>query len=296
MANVQLRHFDYLLSVGTIPAGQSIKQIPLVLDYDADFVLRSRVVHCQSLVAGLPGQSALANYFDRITGPDSGEYLSQSVVRFQNENQDYGQYGSPLPVRPPVIYPRGGTIMLDVQNTGNSDLSGVEVYFRGSKMYAPGVLPCYTYPENCSPFPFIYGGAVRIGQQAQLTNNQVLVKNESDFVCRSLTIGSMNLSNALAQYFQLYIQLRDQDNRPYSNLPVHVDACFGAFGSIVTAQQPTTRTGPYHPGLLTPEIYIPANNFLYYDMYRRDNYKNGPGGLSPVDARLAFNGMKVYHR
>lgn len=293
----QKRHQDYLLSIGTLAAGQSIEQIPLQLDMDADFMLTSRAVHIQSFTAGAAGQQPLVNYFDRIAGPDGGQYLSQSVTRFSNENPDFGQFGSPLPLRPPVIYPRGGNIMVDVANNGPTDFSGLEVYLRGYKVYAPGVLPCNVMPATCSPLPFIYPGLVsQLGQQANSYQNKMQVKNDADFILRSLSIGSMNTANALAQYYQLYIWLYDQNGKYYSNQPVHVDACFGAYGSIGSAQVPTFRTGNFHPPLLTPEIYVPANAFLYYDLYRMDNYKNGPGGLSPVDVNLSFSGMKVFHR
>lgn len=311
MATVQLRHFDYVLQLGTLPAGESILAAPLQLDLDADFILRGRAVHYQSFTPGLAGQAALTNYFDRITGPDSGEYLSQALLRFANECPTFGQYGNPLPVRQPIIYPRGGQITVDVQNQGDTDLTNLMLYFRGQKIYRPGQLDCYTYPDKCSTLPFIYPGYsysmnsagsqfrnnfVTLAQDQQILLNKLDIANDADFVLRQLTIGSMNLDNPLSQYYQCFIQLRDSNEKAYSNLPVHVDVCFGAFGSVTSQSAPGTSTGPYHPGLLTPEIYIPANGWLYYDLYRQDNYILGAGGLAPVNLYLAFGGSKVFHR
>lgn len=302
--NVQLRHFDYVLQVGTLPAGATLTEVPLQLDLDADFILRRRAVHYQSTTPGLAGQQALTNYFDRMAGPDSGDYMSQALLRFANENPDFGQYGSGLPVRPPVVYPRGGTITVDVQNQGDTDLPGLELYFMGQKMYRPGELPCRTYPDSISPLPFIYPATsfvnglevnyVTLAQQQTLRLLLRNVKNDADFAMRWMTIGSMNLGNSRSQYYQCYIQLKDQDEKPYSNLPVHVDI-YGAFGSVTGMQTPFTRVGPYHPHLIDPEIYVPANNFLYYDLFRQDNYI-GAGDLDPINLQIAFGGMKVFHR
>lgn len=311
MATVQLRHFDYVLPVGNLAAGTTKNAVPLQMDNDADFILRGRAVHYQSNTPGLAGQSALTNYFDRITGPDSGDYLSQALLRFSNECPTFGQYGNPLPVRQPIIYPRGGQITVDVQNQGNVDFTNLMLYFRGQKIYPPGVVACNTYPADCSPFPFTYPGrssitnafgglqevpCVTLGQNQQILLNKLNIKNDADFVIRQLTIGSLNLDNPLSQYYQCFIQLRDSNQKGYSNLPVHVDVCFGAFGSVTSNTAPGTTVGPYHPGLLTPEIYLPANGWLYYDLYRQDNYINGAGGLAPVNLYLSFGGSKIFHR
>lgn len=305
MATVQLRHFVYVLKFPLLKAGATIEGAPMIMDLDADFILRGRAVHIQSTSPGLAGQSDLNNYFDRITGPDSGDYLSQAMLRFANECPTFGQYGNPLPVRQPIVYPRGGQITIDVQNQGADDYTNLEVYFIGQKVYRPGQIPCATYPESVSPLPFIYPGYgyvngqqtnyIQLQQQDQVLLNKLNVLNDADFVVRSISIGSMNLGNAAAQYFQCYIQLRDSDEKAFSNLPVHVDVMYGAYGSVTSSVAPGTSTGNYHPGLVTPEIYIPANQWMYYDLYRQDNYI-GAGTLSPVNLYVAFNGMKVFHR
>jgi hypothetical protein len=302
MSDFQLRHFDYMLAVGTL-AANSQKLVSLTLDQDSSFIMRGRALHIQSSTPRITGQANLTHYLDQITGPD-GEYLSQDLTRFSNECETFGQYGNPLPVRPAMIYPPGGAIQANIKNDGNTDLNGLELYFRGQKLFQPGILPCHTYPERFSTNWFIYNGprpgnvvptpGVSMAQKSQSLNNLMQVQGDSDFVLRSLAVGSMESSLESGQYLQLWIQLKDEDGRQYSNVPVHVDVCFGALGSlpfVFPGGSIGTDTGPYHPGLLTPEIYVPANRFLLYDLVRDDSFASGPT-VSTI--RLAFQGAKVY--
>jgi hypothetical protein len=305
---VQLRHHDYLLQVGTLIPGQ-IVTATLALDTDAGFVLRGRALHVTPS-AEFPNQTLLANYFDRFSGPDS-EYNAQQPLRFQNENRDFGQFAQFLPVRQPIFYPPGGVIEVQCVNRGAVNMTGVEVYFRGSKMYRPGILPCAVMPQGkVSTLPFILSKLnAQVLVQSMALNNQVQAQSDSDFILRAINAGSWGLAdqsggNNQPQYFDLYIQLKDELGKVYSNLPVHLDTCFGSLGSILSPMtflpQPVPgRYGPYHPGLLLPEIYLAANHVLYYDLYRNDGPLAGiyaPGTLQPADVRLAFHGMKVFRQ
>jgi hypothetical protein len=295
---VQLRHFDYLLPIGSLAAGASARALTLQLDNDSSFILRSRAVHIKAPTSDRNReQSDLINYFDRFTGPDNN-YFSQAVTRFSSQNPDFGQFGSPLIVRPPVIYPPGGVIQIDVTNNDSHDYTGLEVYFRGSKMFAPGILPCLTYPEKFSALQFYYPQQVTaVAKLDNRPDNVLTVDADADTVLRSLTIGSfggLTSPAKLNKYYQVYIHLKDQDGRFYSNLPVHVDTCFGAMGSIVQGQNAPFRTGPYHPPLFTPEIYIPANRTFQYNVTRDDS--SFAQALHAVDLQLCFQGVKVYRQ
>lgn len=295
MDKFQLRHFDYVLQVGTLAAGQRINALVLNLDSDSSFVLRGRAAHCQSGTPMYAGQVGLANLLDRYTGPDE-EYLSQDVTRFFNENVLMGQYGSPLPVRPPLIYPPGGVIVVDAYNDGGNALNGLELYFRGSKIFAPGVLECHTYPEQMSSNPYIYNLLIQaLGVSETRPNTVKDIQPDADFVLRAMTIGSLNpAARGGSQYYQVWVTVRDWDGRPYSNLPVHVDACFGACGSLPndgSGALLANVVGPYHPPLFTPEIYVPATRQLLFDFSRNDAYVQG---TAAVDIRVALIGAKVY--
>ena len=240
----QLRHQDYRMNVGTVPAGETVHAVTLQLDTDADFVLRGRAIHLRPPLAGPVDQSQLDNYYDRYTGPDEN-YFAQNVTRFAAENRNYGQYGQFLPVRTPVLYPRGGVIQADVYNAGDTDMEGVEIYFRGSKIFAPGVLPCATYPARFSPMHFDYmaspyrgtaaynPGVVQFAAQESRFNLVQNIASDADFVCRFIQVGSWMTATGSVniapppQYFQLYVQFFDATGKYYSNLPVHADTCFG---------------------------------------------------------------------
>jgi hypothetical protein len=300
---VQLRHYDYRLDIGALAAGFRRSAVPLNLETDSSFILRGRAVHCQSTTARLAGQSSLIAYMDRYTGPDLN-YLSQDVTRFRTECPTYGQYGSMLPVRPPVIYPPGGVILVDVYNSGLVDFAGLSIYFRGQKIYQPGVLPCHVYPERLQMGPYVYNDLVSAlavtSPQGVRDNNIVNIQGDADFVVRSLHVGACapapDERGAVVTYREVFIQLRDSDGRAYSNLPVHIDACYGACGSLPLGGSGANLTGdpsigPFHPSLITPEIHVMHNDFLSYDISRADAFV---GGLQPVDIRLAFKGSKVY--
>lgn len=292
----QLRHFDYMLSIPTLAAGDQ-QRLPLVLDTDSSFILRGRAAHAQSDTVGFGGQTAvLADYFDRFTGPDQDD-LADGLTRFINQSPNLGQFGIPLPVRPPVIYPPGSTIYVDVQNQGVSDLTNLEVYFRGQKIFAPGVLPCYTYPAAFFTRPFRFPETIsQLDTTDNRLNNQFRVNSYADFVLRSLSIGSIGPVPAEGfpseNYLQVYILLKDMDGRTYSNVPVHVDVCYGAYGSLLGGGSQSVAYGNWIPPVFTPEIYLPANQFLQYDIYRQDAFD--AANLLPVNLQLCFAGAQIW--
>jgi hypothetical protein len=292
--NVQLRHHDYLISIGDIQPGQTVTQT-LTLDNDSGFLARGRAIHLTPPTT-VWNQALLVNYFDRFTGPDL-DYFSDAPTRFYNENAQFGQFGEFLPIRQPVYYPPGGAIQVQATNNGATVMNSVEVYFRGSKVFRPGVLPCVGYPPgSISGLPFLFPASVNLALSQNILNSFIQAKPDSDFVIRAISIGCFaEYGGEPAQqlgYVQLYIQLKDAWGKVYSNAPVHADTCFGSLGSIGEGYSSAgISCGPYHPPLLLPEIYLAANNLLYYDLYRSDAaYVD----LNPVQAYLLFQGMKVF--
>jgi hypothetical protein len=295
---VQLRHQDYLIQVGTVQPGQTVNQ-KLILDNDAGFLARGRAIHLTP-PAVATGQSQLENYFDRFVGPDQ-EYYSDAPTRFYNENANFGQFGNFLPIRQPVYYPPGGTIEVEVTNNDPGVMTGVEAYFRGSKVFRPGALPCIGYPPGkISPFPFLFPDSVSIANSAQpLLNNSIQAQSDSDFIIRAINMGCFagvtpgSGGGAQTGYIQLYVQFKDAIGKYYSNLPVHVDTCFGSLGSMGNGISTPAgiSSGPYRPPLLMPEIYLQANERLFFDLYRLDT-----GFVNQVTAQvyLLFQGMKVF--
>jgi hypothetical protein len=94
------------------------------LNNDADFVLRA--IHWTQ-----PDVAMLGIF--RVRFSDSqGYYLSNALILEGNiSNQPY----APTPVMPEIVFPRGGAIGLDIQNTDPANPSLVQICFRGVKRY-----------------------------------------------------------------------------------------------------------------------------------------------------------------
>src|SRR5271157_1370712 len=148
------RHQDYVLKIASLAAGQIMTAVPLVLELDAPFVLRSRAFRVKPTQANL--QDGLQFLTTSFTGPDEN-YVSQQRVPATLHAYCFGQQGSPTPVFPQRIYPAGGVIYVDVENTGANALTNLRLYFRGVKLYAWGTRQAVTYAAQHGPIrPFCY--------------------------------------------------------------------------------------------------------------------------------------------
>ena len=186
------RHQDYVLKIASLAAGQIMTAMPVVLDLDAPFVLRSRafrVVPNQNNV-----QVGLQYLKTSFTGPDEN-YVSQQRVPATLHSYCFGQQGSPTPVFPQRIYPAGGIIYVDVENTGAGTLTNLRLYFRGVKLYPWGSRPAVTYANNHGPIrPFCYPV---VASQLPVTTTAPLVvpfimQPDADFVLRGGRAGPRN--------------------------------------------------------------------------------------------------------
>ncbi len=292
----QQRHQDYVLNLPTLTPGQVLTGIPLVLDPDAPFVLRSRAVRIPYDVSR--HQAGLQFLSMRYTGPNN-DYRQQDLVPQSEEMIYFGQMGNPKPVWPPIQYPSSGTILVDVQNTSASlTLTGLTAYFRGVKLFPYGSMPTASYPKRCSLQPFIYPQTVvnlPVTQPANTLQQIFQVKPDADFVLRSVQAGP-----ALSPLpYEVFIQFLDENLKPYSNLPVHLDFFAGnsAMGNTypvgpVPAYLPPVGTGASNPGVFFPELYIPRQHNLYYYISRADATYGG--ATATLNLPLAFNGAKVF--
>jgi hypothetical protein len=218
---------------------------------------------------------------------------------------NYGQAGNPKPTAPPVSYPASSTIRLDLINTGSSSISNLTFYWRGVKLFPPGSVPSYTYPRRFSSNYFEYPLPIlHLGFAETRLNQLFTVKTDADFVLRAaqsnvpfIIAGSESPSRIAGDVF---FRLRDHTKNPYSNDFVAFDVLFGS--ADYQARFPAGNSfvnpfgvGPTSPGLWCPEIYVPANQQLWYDVQRTD----GPGDGMDVqnqaeDALVNFIGAKVY--
>jgi hypothetical protein len=278
------RHQDYITPLVTVPPG-GVLQVPLQLDTDAPFALRlvrSRGIGLNGWRFTNPRQAYQSNYL-----------RTDWIVPVQPDTIAYPSRGSVI--YPEMVYAPGSTILYDIGNATDSPITG-QLLFRGSKLYKDGSLWVPTYPERMSPFPAIYQVVVpSVGLTSTILNNQLQIKNDADFVfmcgaCDPFTLTPDASADAF-QFSNVYVQLRDEQKKAYSNAPIHVNDLFGQ-GLPVPFQTGSNDDDQvlFTPGLMTPEIYLPARHNFYFDVYRSDT-----SGAS-VDLYFRFIGLKVFQR
>jgi hypothetical protein len=142
----------------------------------------------------------------------------------------------------------------------------------------------FTYPQTYA--------ALAVTTPANGVRSIFRPKPDSDFVLRGIQAGP-SFSRTT---YEVFITLMDENEKPYSNAPVHVDVLAGR--SFMTAAYPSGTsvlapigTGASNPGLFFPEIYVPKTHILYYDLVRSDA---GFAGAAAQDFPVTFKGMKVF--
>src|ERR1017187_6575519 len=309
------RHHDYVLGpnqdtrLASVAAGQTITGIVLPLDSDAPFVLRSRAMRVQYTAderAGSRVQSGLNHLLLRWAGPDR-DYRSEVLIRQSLLAPYFGQLGNPIPVYPQVVYPRHGQIAVDITNDGTAALTNLTLYWRGIKLFAPGAVKSYTYPDTFGVLPFTYPQGVysdtdgfTLVRNIQVTQGPLRqifrVKGDADFVIRG---GQAGRPFSATPVNEVFITMRDEDEKPYSNDAVHMDILFG--NSHMSTLYPAGTSfgvaavgaGPNSPGLFFPEIYVPKNHLFYSDVSRADV---SFGGAVAVNLPVNFIGQKVFQK
>jgi hypothetical protein len=202
-----------------------------------------------------------------------------------------------------MIYPPGAQIVVDIGNNTGATITDAQLLFRGSKLFADGAIDAPTYPPRLAALPFTYQTIVRQVTAAETrTDLQLRVINDADFAYRcgvcdpfGLLVDGQPTSTFLVnvpQFQELYIQLKDEARKFYSNVPIHVNDLFGQ-AQPVNAPNGNDQSVAFFPGLLTPEIYIPRDHSLYFDVHRADNPANPTTG-NPVDLFFRFVGAKVF--
>jgi len=310
-------HFDYVLgppmtsldsswtgesALSSVVTGANYVGIPLVLDPDAPFLLRSLAVrytypvtgkgpdHCTRL------QNDLQSLNFRFTGPKQN-YFMQGYVPWTLLSAYFGQLGNPQPLWREVYYPPQSTIVLDLQYSGANTLSNLTFYFRGVKLFPDdSAHAVYSYPERMSTLPFVYPLTVaNLGVTESRLKQPFTAVQDADFVLRA------SLENTQDQaFFEVFFTLKDENSYPFSNRPVHVDTLFGQAGQTPTylagADTATPiECGPANPGLWVPEIYVPRQHQLIYDIYRNDSaYTSCTNGAENFPISLI--GAKVFPR
>ncbi len=308
------RHHDYVMDVGnsftgtafaqkafigTLVAGQQYPGVPLSLDLDAPFILRSLAARMQwNLETGQNNLSQL--YFRLKRANTSFTCPSSEWLPLEQFARVYGQGGNPGPVWPHENYPQGGVIEVDLWNNGAEDLDGVQLVFRGVKRWA-SPRPCL-YPANISRVlnwtrSVKWTGVGVSGPTAYQRVTLTAVK-DADFVLRHIQAGSVYNPNVEAPLFRarnVWALLRDDQDKPFANGPVDINIlCGQGTMALAAGLDNSQQFGPWHPGLLYPEIYIPRNQAYSLDILRDDSAYVGQEGLGAVRMDFALGGIKVF--
>ena len=131
----------------------------------------------------------------------------------------------------------------------------------------------------------------------EIRYNQVWInKTDADFVLRAGQAGPVQVGLQRATIAEVFFRLKDHTYKPFSNDFVHIDVLFGSGNmpntipiGLVPAYLPLIGTGPVGPGLFYPEIYVPKNEQLFYDVMRADPAVN-------VNVSFNFIGSKVFRK
>jgi hypothetical protein len=118
-----------------------------------------------------------------------------------------------------------------------------------------------------------------------------LDRNDADYVVRG---GQADLGGA----FEVFITVRDEDEKPYSNDAVHLDVLFGSSNmgpafDVGGAAVAPIGGGPNSQGLFFPELYVPKNHVLYFDVSRDDAFA---AGAAVATVSIPFTGQKVFEK
>jgi len=297
---LQERHHDYVLGpnqdsrLANVAAGAEFDDVILTLDTDAPFLLRGRALRQQ--YTGALTQTGLQFLKTKWTGPNN-DFRQQDLILESLQMAYFGQGANPKPVHPQIYYPPGSTLRVHLRNTGAGALTNLTFYFRGVKLFPPGTVPAYTYPKRFAGLSFSYPFTVLALGPTETRYNQVWInKTDADFVLRAGQAGPVAVvgQGVMAEVF---FRLKDHQYKPFSNDFVHIDILFGSGNMPATIPVGPTPaffvpggTGPALPGLFYPEIYVPKNEQLFYDVQRND--------IRQPAANVPFNfiGAKVFQK
>lgn len=300
-------------ALASLAPGQQIIGLPVTLDKDAPFVMRRRAIRVRydpTQASTTHLETGINSLLVRFTGHDH-HYLQQSPVPQNLDGAFFGQFGAWKPVFPGAAYPAGGSFLVDIINNGTTTLTNVTLYFRGVKLYPWGVRPDYRHPKVMSSIPYYYPinsvtssnqfGAIQALNVTELRNHQVFqVRDDADYVIRAMASGVVGTNLT----YEVFLQLRDFDSKPYSTGWVHLDIYGGntalptailfPFGAATTIT--AFGTGAAMPNVFFPEIYVPKNQILFYDILRSDAAYTGAPGAIAQDYPITFIGAKVFDR
>lgn len=295
------RHQDYSVTIPSLPDGESVLSYPLPIENDAPFLARARGIYIRPNLETRAQTAVNGLRFRYKNG--AGAYTAQAALQTpQDFWSAFGQNANYRPIRPQQPYAPGSTTEFDLINESGEDLFDVQVIFRGVKLFRDGAFPNYTYPADMRALDFTYQTGKGTPQDPAIVLNTVQtllqlplnIRNDADFVLRAGLAGNWARDTGGVYspigYTNLKILLMDQNLKPYSNQPMPIDWVLGNSSGLSFPSLP----GPAAPGCFFPEIYLPKNSILFYNLYRDDTLFVAAADALPVRLAMAWIGSKVY--
>jgi hypothetical protein len=302
----------YAVPLGVITPGATKTLLSFQLDNDAPFVLRGRSIGVTETTT-VNSPAFVTQLWTRLT--DHAEHWSSTdIVNVAVDMPGAGGAGAPGLWYPEKPYPAGSVIQIEVLNDGtaNADIPvTATLYLHGVKLMPDGVY-APTYPARCKVYP----DSMRLpqtgdelltlttnGAGSQVYSYRLGIRGNADYVFRA---GMMGWSTAVSErapatvgFRNLLVTVKDRDQRAYSNtganLPIqgipanHILGLPPCGGPLTTVN---AFAGDFTPGLFVPELYVRANDALFFDFVRND----GGLGLGTVTPQIVFFGSKVYSK
>lgn len=300
MSDFIKRWFIYVTPLGqTLPGNSGIIDVVLQTNLDAPFVLKARAIRQQFRPSGA---GSLSNVQIEVADADN-KFIQNDLCPFFLETTyggaltpSFGQFPNGVYNPTPIVYPAGSTIWAKVQNLDTNPINNFQMFYLGYQMFRCGQVPDLTYPPKAelNRYAYVLGtfaNPVTLPAQmsAPLANVKMNINSDADFVARTLRAFYPTNPGSGATYpSEVFVRLRDWNEKAFSNDLVHQSVFFG-LASLVNGL-PIAR-----PGLLTPEVWMPANQYIYMDFLRQDGYLVGFGDtVQSENITISFGGSKVY--
>lgn len=279
------RWFVYVHDLGVVSPGAAnrLVDVPFQLQMDAPFVLRARSFAV--LQTDTVNFSAVQTVSSRFRDANYG-YRADDLIPSAFDPSPLATDGPvPYPVCPGLEYPPGSSINTDFQNNGSA-AAHFYILYHGVKRFGDAE-QVYSYPAACRMLDFSYVLPVTgllVGETRQ--NAIKTIRQDADYALRG---GYLTTTQVVGQEIQghftnLFVKVYDHHLRSFSNDWVPANSIFG------NAQVLTPFRNAI-PGLVAPEWYLPANDWLVMDFKRVDAAITG---AHTVDIAVQFRGSKVY--
>lgn len=235
-------------------AGQTNINVELRTDSDAPFRMTAMAVYAFNADNEALGAAGNVGLTMRVARADNS-WMQKRLTFAQQLNPfdtnavngaaaqpaAFFSYFSPLGKN--EFYPAGSSILVDlVQQPAVTDAL-VMVVFLGTKLFRAGAVWAPTYPPRYRGRPF---NGYNLQAALPSTNNPMNVDPDADFVWRG---GAQSPGTPRA----FGVKFKDWSGKYYMNDFVPADLIFGYDNSQT-------------PGLIYPEIYIPKQQALYFDL------------------------------